>query len=222
MTAITLDERAMEYARQLEYRTAKPGPLDYLARHGISDRGVMARYALGCVEKPLLGDERYRGYMSIPYIGRRNVVSIKFRCTRRHDCHAVGNGHAKYAKDVGPVQVYNTAALFEPNDIIGIAEGEVDAIAATELLGLPTLGIPGAQQWAAHSRVWHRILEGYDRIVIFADGDDAGLECARAIAADVGDRHVLVKCDPGEDVSSMIAKGNAGKLKLKAGISGSD
>jgi hypothetical protein len=222
MTAITLDERALEYARQLEYRTAAPGPLDYLARHGITDRGVMQRYALGCVMKPLPDDERFRGYISIPYLSRRDVVSIKYRCALRHDCHAVGNGHAKYGKYQGPVKLYNTAAFFEATDIIGIAEGEVDAIAATELLGVPTIGVPGAQAWTAHSKIWQLPLKDYDRIIIFADGDEAGLSCARTIAADVGDRHRIVKCDAGEDVSSMVVKGHAERLKRMAGISSSD
>ena len=221
---ITLDERARVYAKQLENRSDPRGPLNYLAQHGLKDREIMNRYELGCVMDPLPGDERFRGCVSIPYLGRRDVVSIKYRCAlsygdSSHDCHTAGDGHAKYGKYSGDkVKPYNTAAFFLANDIIGIAEGEVDAILATEVLGVPTIGIPGAQQWQAYSKIWSLALKDYDRIIIFADGDDAGRSCARAIGADLGPRHRIVKCDDNEDVSSMIVKGHTERLKRMTGV----
>lgn len=216
----TLDMRAFAYAKQLESRIDLPGPLSYLADHGITDREVMSRYALGCVIDPLPGDERFRGCLSIPYLGRRDVVSIKYRCVLHKDCHAEGGeGHAKYGKyKDDKAKLYNTAAFFLAGDVIGICEGEVDAVQATEVLGIPTVGIPGATQWQAYSKIWLLALKEYDRIVVFADGDDKGLAAARTITADLGNRYTLVKCFDGEDVSSMIVKGHTERLKAMAGL----
>jgi len=215
---ITLDTRAQEYAKQLKNRSDPRGPLTYLANHGISDREVMSRYSLGIVLDPLPGDERFRGSISIPYIGRRGVMAVRYRCALSHDCHSV-IGHSKYAQYEGSkAKLYNISAFFAAGNTIGITEGEVDAILATEVLGIPTIGLPGATQWASYSKIWQECFRDFDKIIIFADGDDAGRSSARTIAADFGTRYTLVKCDSGEDVSSMIVNGHTDRLRRMAGV----
>jgi len=68
----------------------------------------------------------------------------------------------------------------------------------------------------AKNKIWRLTFEDYDRILVFADGDDEGLDCARAVQGDLGRRARLVKCDKGEDVSSMMA--NGGRAKLQAAV----
>lgn len=219
-TNITLEDRAEEYAKQLANRTDRRGPLDYLGKHAIEDREIMDRYMIGCVLNPMPGDERFRGYLAIPYITRRGVTALKYRCCLPHDCHDIP-GHQKYAQYTGQnARPYNTNAFFLADGTIGICEGEIDAITITELLGLPTVGFPGAQQWQKHSKVWQLALhkDDYDKVIIFADGDDVGRNAARMIAGDIGSRARLVRCDDGEDPSDMIANGKIDRLKKMAGL----
>jgi hypothetical protein len=215
---LTLEQRAEEYAKQLSNISTQPGPLAYLGKHGIEDREIMDRYMIGCVRYPLPGDERFKGCLSLPYQTRRGIVSLKYRCCLPHDCQTV-SGHQKYSQYHGQnARPYNANAFFMADGTIGICEGEVDAISITEFIGLPTIGLPGATQWQKNSKYWLLALKDYEKIIIFADGDDVGRSSARAIAGDIGSRARLVRCDDGEDPSDMIANGKIEQLKKMAGL----
>src|SRR5690606_14322833 len=53
---------------------------------------------------------------------------------------------------------------------ISICEGEMDAL-VLNMLGIPAVGIPGATFWENR---WRRILEGFSRIWVWGDPDEAG------------------------------------------------
>lgn len=177
------------------------GAIAYLRQHAI-DFDIATRYGLGYVAEPLPGDERFAGRIAIPYHTSSGVQAINFR--------ALGEMTPKYLKPKGQAaRLYNVAAYFAAGDTIGVTEGEVDAIVATERLGVPSVGIPGAQSFAER---WTHLFQDFERVVIFADGDDAGSDFADRLTDQLGWRARVVTCDPGEDVASMVAAGSGERL----------
>lgn len=201
--------------------------IKYLRDHAI-EKNLVEKYRLGFVNPAEPADRRYTGWLAIPYMTQAGVVAIKYRCVEDHD-HKVHGG--KYGQPEGQEPwIFNPQAFFDAEDTIGIAEGEIDAIVATEYLDLPTIGIPGVDNWTANRKSWRRTLEDYSTILIFVDGDSPrtdpitgrvhqpGRDMAKAISSDVRGRARLVYCDAGEDVASMVASGRLETLKERAGL----
>jgi hypothetical protein len=214
-----LARAAKTYHSQLrnESPSAHPGIAAYLGDHGIMDAKVVEAYQLGVVGKPLQGDERFTGMLAIPYLSPHGIKGIRFR-----NCA----GHPKFAQHRGQqARLYNTAAYFSATDAIGIAEGEIDAIVATELLGIPTIGIPGAEMWTAHKDIWAPVFKNFLKVLVFTDGDPVnpktgtrpGEEMGKAVGESLGWRVKVVECPEGEDVSSLVAGGRGAELTAKFG-----
>lgn len=238
---ITLDSKADKYARHLlGYDlddSARPGlmrTIEYLGEHAI-DRELVVKYGLGFVNPAEPADYRFSGMLAIPYFTRAGVVWMKYRCTLGHDCKEYANsGHPEHSKYSAAASeepwIYNPEAFFtamlSDDGTIGVAEGEMDAIVATEKLGVPSIGIPGVEIWVQNRKIWRRTLDDYDNVLIFVDGDrptpahpdGAGLEFARKVADDVGPKARLVRCPEGEDVASMVASGQGDILRERAGL----
>jgi len=183
----------------------------YLTNHGLFDPAhpsarIVQKYCLGVVVNPAPGDERFEGWLSIPYLTRRGVKAMRFRNLK-------DDGGAKYGQAKGqPTRLYNPEALFGTHLEIGIAEGEIDALAATEGLGLPTVGIPGATQWTAHQRMWAPLFKDFERVFILRDGDQAGQDLADAITETLKLKARVINMPDEEDVSSMLVQGRAAEL----------
>jgi hypothetical protein len=197
------------YHNQLRQRNGSRDGLngirDYLISHGIFDKRIRDRYQLGAVFEPLAGDERFTGMMSIPYLSRGGVKAIKFR--------NLAGSKPKYAQHAGQTaRLYNVAAFFSAGEIIGIAEGEIDAIVATECLGVPTIGVPGAEMWTANRAIWTPVFKNFTTVYVFRDGDEAGRSLADAIANSLKWRARVIDPADGEDVGSMVAAGRAQEL----------
>lgn len=213
-----LELSAETYSQQLRLVTSPHSLIDYLRGHALARTDIIDKYRLGYVSEPLLGDEQFRGMLAIPYLTQAGVRSMKYRCVLDHACNDLS--HAKYAQPTGQRQrLFNTAAYFTEGDIVGICEGEVDAITLTEHINIPTLGVPGASQWSKSGAYWKLALKDFEAVLIFADGDEPGLNLAKQIAGDVGWRARVVRCDPGQDASSMIVAGETKTLLSRAGIS---
>lgn len=218
---ITLDMKARKYAEWLKKPSTQSPTwracVDYLKSHAI-DPEIAGKYSLGYVSRAPRGEERFQGTLAIPYITRNGIVGIKYRCVIK-DCNHRQHG-GKYMQPHGQAsRLYNSRAFFDASDDIGMAEGEIDAIAATEHVGLPTLGMPGAEQWQGHRTIWKIALKDYDMVVFFADGDEAGTKCGRTVTEDLGPKHGrLVRCDDGEDVASSVVKGRVDDLRERAGL----
>lgn len=182
-----------------------------MREHGI-DQALAIKYELGFVAEPLPGDEHLQGCLSIPYLSPSGPVSMKFRILN-------GDG-PKYTKRKGEKnRLYNTNAYFSAGDIIGIAEGEMDALCATEYLEVPTLGVPGVESWKEQ---WKHLLKDFTTVFIFADGDDPGRKFAAEMAERIGWRSRVVKCPDGEDVSSLAASGRVDELRAFMSTSNED
>lgn len=225
---ITLEQRIEKYAGHLA-DTSRLGQnqttIDYLKAHGLGYHDAV-KYRLGVVNPADESDRKYEGRLSIPFITRAGVKWVKYRCVQDHDCATVPD-HGKYIAPFGedPI-IFNPEAFFAADDTIGVAEGEIDAIVATEKLGIPTIGIPGVEIWQQNRKQWRHTLTDYDNVLIFVDGDKpsqahpdgAGLEFARAVQKDIGGKARLVRCPLGEDVASLVASGRSDYLLEKAGI----
>lgn len=198
-------ERASEmyHTQLLRLRPSQDpnGAIGYLRDHGI-DFGIASHYKLGYVGDALPGDERFCGMLAIPYQSPSGTVGMKFR--------SLSSNGAKYAKHGGEKnRLYNTQAYFNAGTTIGLSEGEMDAIAATEHLHIPTLGVPGVEGFKDH---WKSIFKDYTTVFIFADGDKPGRDFAVEMSDMAGWRGRIVQCPDDEDVSSMVAAGRAGEL----------
>ena len=188
----------------------------YLSDHGIGNKYIAEKYKLGVVINPLPGDERFTGWLAIPYQTSRGVKAIRFRNLTPGD-------KPKFGQHAGqPVRLYNTAAYFAGGRTIGVAEGEPDAIVATEVLGLPTLGIPGAEMWTAHKGVWAPLFKNYQHVLILRDGDKAGQDLADAVSATLKLKARVINMPAEEDVSSMVVTGRAEELIKQFGSDDGD
>jgi DNA primase len=140
---------------------------EYLEGRGIGCE-LTILYKLG------LCDDVHDGWISIPYLREpHGVIWFNYR-------NLSGKG-SKYMA-TGAKHLYNTTALDQADETgeIAIAEGEFDAIVATELCGVPAVAIPGATQWISN-RHWHELFVGYQRVWVLADPDEAGLGLASEI-----------------------------------------
>lgn len=177
------------------------GVIDYFRSHAVTFEQAR-QYRIGYVSEPVRGDERFTGRIAIPYLTNAGVVGINYR--------GLGDTTPKYLRPHGQrSRPFNTHAYFAATDTLGVAEGEIDAIVATEHLGIPTLGVPGATNF---DDLWLPLFKDFQRVLIWQDGDDAGKSFAETLAEKIGWRARIVRCHDGEDVSSMVAKGNASAL----------
>lgn len=130
-------------------------------------RAVAAEYRLGRC------DDIHKGWLSIPYLRPSGTVWFNYRRT--------DGGKPKYVAS-GARHLYNTAALevADSSGEIAICEGELDALVATALCGVPAVGVPGATQWSGN-RHWRELFVGYQRVWILADPDEAGLAFAASV-----------------------------------------
>lgn len=182
---------------------------------GLGDPDLIKKYRLGYVNEPLPGHEQYKGMLSIPYLrypkpGVEIVISIRFRCIEDHD-HKV-ESHGKYATVAGDTpRLYNTAALQLSDNVIGITEGELDAISVSHHGIVRAVGVPGVQSWKSH---FAEPFLGYGTVFIFADGDEPGKKFAASLRPKLPNSRIIAMPD-GEDAGSFIHKYGAEALREK-------
>lgn len=179
---------------------------DYLRSRGIT-KEVALSAQLGVVEHPEVGHEAFQGRLSIPYITKTGVVDIRFRSLNP----AV---EPKYMGMTGAVtKLYNVKDIDRAGDWIGLCEGELDTITLSKSVGIPCVGVPGANSWKPH---YTRLLADFERVFIFADGDQPGLEFAKGLSKDLP--VTIVTLPDGEDVNSCYVKYGKEYLLEKAGL----
>jgi DNA primase len=152
---------------------------------------------------------KYAGRLLVPsFSARGSVVHVTFRCMEDHDCRK--NSHSKYLHWPGlEARLYGLGSLRTAGDTIHLCEGQLDA-ASLIAAGLPAVGIPGAQGWKAHH---HRLFQGFDRVLFWADQDDKGagmmlFENVRRSLPNVE----LVHVPAGHDVNSLLVAGGRDAL----------
>lgn len=186
------------------------GLADPTSLPGGGEATVADRFLLGVVVDPEPSHERFAGRLSLPYITRSGVVQIKFRCVEDHACGDVGCAKYLGLPGVKP-RLYNVEDLFHGEPYIAVCEGELDALVLSTYGGIPSVAAPGASSWEPH---FTRVLEGYARVLVVADADDAGREFATKLSREL-DSAVTVRLPEGSDVGDVFAaKGPAGLREL--------
>jgi DNA primase len=179
------------------YGTAIEEASEYLEERGISLE-TARKVGLGVVFDPMTGHEQYENRLSIPYITRTGVVDIRFR--------AMDASEPKYMGLVGAnTHLYNTRAFFRASDYICICEGEIDTITLDFGCNLPSVGVPGVNNWKKH---YTKLLADFDKVFMFADGDQAGHEFSKSLTRELGNV-VTIQMPDGEDVNSIFLKKGA-------------
>jgi DNA primase len=174
----------------------------YQAEGYLKSRGIpieVARLArLGVVVEPEVGHEAFIGRLSIPYITKTGVVDLRFRSLNP----AV---EPKYMGLTGAeTRMYNVLDVDKANDIIGVCEGELDTLTMSACVGIPCVGVPGANSWKKH---YTRLLADFQRVFVFADGDQPGTEFARSLARELP--VTIVQMPDGGDVNSVYVSEGA-------------
>jgi len=153
------------------------------------------------------GHEQYTGRLSIPYITKTGVVDLRFRSLNP----AV---EPKYMGMVGvDTRMYNVLDIEYAGDWIGVCEGELDTLTMSRLVGVPCIGVPGANSWKKH---YTRLLADFERIFVFADGDAPGREFAASLARELP--VTTITFGDGEDVNSAYIRYGASFIKEKMGL----
>ena len=179
---------------------------DYLRSRGIPLE--VARLArLGVVVEPDAGHEAFTGRLSIPYITKTGVVDLRFRSLNP----AV---EPKYMGMTGAeTRMYNVIDVEKAGDYIGVCEGELDTLTLSACVGFPCVGVPGANSWKRH---YTRLLADFERVFVFADGDQPGTEFARGLARELP--VTIVQFPDGEDVNSFYVSQGADAIWQKVGL----
>ena len=184
----------------------------YLEARGLSPEAVNT-FRLGVVEIPVVGHEMFEGRLCIPYLTKAGVVNLKFRCMKDHECKE--EGHGKYiGLPNSRTNIYNTLAFHRDSSMIAICEGEFDAMVLDNLVGIPAVAIPGVQNWKAH---YERCFVDYERVLIFADGDDPGKDFGKHVASLI-DGCTVISMPHGTDVNSVYLSEGADGLRKRAGL----
>jgi len=195
----------------LDLATAKYAANIYQAEDYLKNRGIpmeVARLArLGVVEEAETGHEAFQGRLSIPYITKTGVVDIRFRSLNP----AV---EPKYMGMTGvETKMYNVLDIERAGDYIGICEGEIDTLTLSSLIGIPCVGVPGANSWKKH---YTRLLADFERVFVFADGDQPGKEFATSLARELP--VTVIQLPDGQDVNSMYVQEGSLYFHQKVGI----
>jgi DNA primase len=179
---------------------------DYLRSRGITmEAARLAR--LGVVVEPEVGHEQFAGRLSIPYITKTGVVDLRFRSLNP----AV---EPKYMGMTGAeTKMYNVLDIERAGDYIGICEGELDTLTMSSCIGIPCVGVPGANSWKRH---YTRLLADFERVFVFADGDQPGKEFATSLARELP--VTIVQLPDNEDVNSMYVKHGSDYIRERAGL----
>lgn len=202
----SLSQKELLGKATLNYQASIHLAHDYLASRGIT-KEVARSARLGVVEHPEIGHELYGGRLSIPYVTKTGVVDIRFRSLSP----AV---EPKYMGMTGAVtKMYNVLDIEKATNWIGVCEGELDTITLSHCVGIPCIGVPGANAWKKH---YTRLLADFERVYVFADGDQAGTEFARGLAKELP--VTIVQLPEGEDVNSSYVNHGTAYLRDKAGL----
>ena len=176
---------------------------DYLKSRGIPmETARLAR--LGVVVEAEVGHEAYQGRLSIPYVTKTGVVDLRFRSLNP----AV---EPKYMGLTGAdTKMYNVLDIERAGDFIGVCEGELDTLTMSSCVGIPCIGVPGANSWKKHDT---RLLADFERVYVFADGDQPGKEFATSLARELP--VTIVQFPDGEDVNSFYISNGAEAIRQK-------
>jgi len=198
--------RSLEEATQT-YHAQVGHVAEYLQGRGILPEAAYT-HLLGYVAVPMIGHEQYVGRLAIPYITPTGVVDLRFRAIRPDDS-------PKYMSRSGAEQhIYNVPAFQIDSDVIAVCEGEMDTIITHSMCGIPAVGMPGAASWKS----WYaRAFADYRKVIVLADGDQAGREMGKKIMQAI-DVAMVVSMPDGLDVNEVFLAEGPDGIRKRAGL----
>jgi len=179
--------------------------LPYLATRGITE-ATARMFRLGFVASPETGHEIYQGKLAIPYLTPSGVIDIRFRSLNND------NGPKYLSRPGATTHIYNISALTQDSNMLVVCEGEIDTIIATQV-GFTAVGLPGANNWKPY---YSRVLDGWEKIMLFCDGDNAGREMAKTISREL-DNVFPVFMPDNQDVNDVFLTEGADGLRRRVG-----
>jgi hypothetical protein len=201
-----LEEAVLRYSQYVELAAGF-----LVARYGLTEE-TASDFKLGVVEDPLPMHSGYAGRLCLPYLDAGGTPrALKFRCLHDYDCKP--EGCVKYlCTEASEPRLFNVRSLCNDQaTTLYVTEGEFDTIVLTQL-GLTAVGYPGTGNWKS---IFTRAISphDWDRVVVLADGDEAGRAAAKKVAKEL--RAEVILMPPGEDVASTYVKrGRDGLLEV--------
>jgi DNA primase len=192
----SLKESLAKAVSKYEADVSNQSPYDYLQDRGINPDTVQ-KFRLGYVVDPEFGHERYRGRLAIPaLLGSGQPYGLRFRALTPEDT-------PKYLGLPGlPTRLFNVRAIEQAESFICITEGELDTIILDQC-GLYSVGVCGAENWKRHHP---KLFAGFQRVLIFGDGDEAGQRFAEKVNISLtGGARVMMKSN--QDVNDVYREG---------------
>lgn len=180
--------------------------LPYLTSRGITEE-TARMFRLGFVKNPETGHELYQGKLAIPYLTPSGVIDIRFRSLN------ADSGPKYLSRPGASTHIYNIGALSQDNGMLVVCEGEIDTIIATQV-GFIAVGLPGANNW---KQFYSRVLDGWEKIMLFCDGDNAGREMAKTISRELDNVFPVFMPDNCDVNDVFLAEGAEG-LRKRVGI----
>jgi hypothetical protein len=207
--------------RFLEYPLGEVGRA-YLEARGLLEVATDLRFG-EVSSHPRPEHRKYAGRLVIPsFSARGTVTDLAFRCLAGHVCEDTvlwtddkGTDHTcpRYLFVPGiEKRLYHVESVTTGEPWIHITEGQLDA-ATLVACGLPAVAVPGAKAWKPHA---HRLFQGFERVLFWADQDDKGssMQLFEKIRQGVSTVEVMM-VPPGQDVNSFyVQSGREGILSL--------
>jgi DNA primase len=197
-----LEESASEY--QTALRDA-PVVHQYLQGRGLTGETALS-YRLGYVAQPLPGDGDYVNRLAIPYMtADGSVVDVRYRSL-------TDSGPKYLSRPNATARLFSVRSLLAPTDTMYITEGEIDAITLNQI-GLPAVGIPGANQYQKH---WSLLFADFDTVKVICDGDQAGRDFGKRLAQEI-EGATVIHLPEGRDANDIYV--NDGEEALRQAVS---
>jgi DNA-binding transcriptional ArsR family regulator len=157
------------------------------------------------------------GGIEIPYLTREGEQhAVRYRLALE------GDNRFRWRRGDTPI-LYGLWRLpeWDDADTIYLCEGESDTWSLWHA-DLPALGIPSASTWKSE---WWREVEGFERIVLIADADDAGAGLAQKLAETCSDSlrervHVLRLPDGIKDANELWQQVDADPERFREALAG--
>jgi DNA primase len=151
---------------------AKAGEIGFIADYQAIQRRLVGQFPLPDLQSAGLfnanGNLRlYRHQLILPFVLDRRVYGLQARNIRWRDQDEDG---PKELLVGSPSIPFNTDILTEAIEQVFLSEGVIDCLSFTEL-GLPAVGIPGANGFKAQ---WVPLFHEVPEVIVAFDNDDAG------------------------------------------------